>query len=328
MGYYYGRSPDQVQRDNGTRFTFDKMVERYNKVVPLRGKRKQFDVRPMNERSRDWERVVKVNENEYYLTCFAWRYYELKQQNYKQARAITFLRNSDHDVLTIHTPRPHWQGANFDLWVSAFNSPSIFYFYDYNLPDGFRMGKYHSQNYVRHQQADGSWLDYTIQQGDIQFVQKHGEKEWKPLMVRREVVHQLDRTKTKAIREQIKPFHDYCMMMMDLANAESSYAWRNQVNGFMSENSQFKDWGEVFKHGEGDIPEHWFIMLQRYKYRIDNHKWRFNPEIGKHEYVRVLEKHKLMKTICDDVFAIAKPCKDIEVPLGKACVDRYRKWYR
>ena len=327
MGYWNARTPDEVQHNNGTRFTFDTLAERYAKVKPLQGKRKSLDVRPMSERSRDWERVVKVSDNEYYLTNTAYRYFDTGNYNGnatpKHCRAITFTRNEHDDVLTIHTPRRLWNNHEH-LAPHQFVAPSTFYFYDYNLPSGFRMFKHKAQNYVGHRQGDGSWLYFTAQKGDIKFTQKHGETEWKPLFVRRETIHKIDRKKAKEVRAMLKPFQDYCMTMVDIVEPKHDYG--NQVLNSMN-TIETDNWEDVFKQVGDDTPEHWFNMLQHYKHHAIDFVWSYDRTTGNHTYTKILNKDQIIKQSNNHAFQVAKPCKEVDVPLGEMCKDRYQSWF-
>lgn len=45
MGYGWNtRDGETVQRHNGQAYTFDKIAQRYESIVPLRGKRKALDI--------------------------------------------------------------------------------------------------------------------------------------------------------------------------------------------------------------------------------------------------------------------------------------------
>ena len=48
--------------------TFDGVVNVYNSITPLRGKRKPWDIRPLGKRTMWWERIVKVDDNTYLLS--------------------------------------------------------------------------------------------------------------------------------------------------------------------------------------------------------------------------------------------------------------------
>jgi hypothetical protein len=52
--------------------SFDDVVSEYNKTVPIRGARKAEDLRPLGQRRKWWERIIKVNENTYVLDDGGW----------------------------------------------------------------------------------------------------------------------------------------------------------------------------------------------------------------------------------------------------------------
>ena len=47
--------------------TFAEVEQAYNSILPIRGARANQDLRPLNKRSRTWERVVKFDDNTYGL---------------------------------------------------------------------------------------------------------------------------------------------------------------------------------------------------------------------------------------------------------------------
>lgn len=47
--------------------TFDEVVSRYNNTAPIRGARKPWDLRPIWDRKRWWERIIKIDDNTYAL---------------------------------------------------------------------------------------------------------------------------------------------------------------------------------------------------------------------------------------------------------------------
>ena len=51
--------------------SFDGIEKVYNSITPLRGRRKEWDIRPLQKRSKWWERIVKVNDSTYVL-CDGW----------------------------------------------------------------------------------------------------------------------------------------------------------------------------------------------------------------------------------------------------------------
>ena len=111
MGYGWNtRSSQAVQMQSRHYFTFESIAKHYESITPLRGKRKDKNIRPVGERNRDWERVVKVNDNEYYLTCTAYGYEDnqrLRGETPREdMRVMTFKRDEITETITLH--RPHW----------------------------------------------------------------------------------------------------------------------------------------------------------------------------------------------------------------------------
>jgi len=203
MGFGYGtRSPYEVQRDNGKRFDFDSIAKWYEEVKPVKGQRAKFNVRPVSERRRSWERMFKVSDNEYYISCNSWSHNE-DENTLAHRKAISFIKNGDQETIIVHTPRVYWgteTGKEPRLNVGALSTPSVFYFYSYNLPMGLSMDKYKCANYVKVATESGDKF-YTLEKGDVTFTRTVGDKYWNPLVVHRESVHTLARKQTKAIRE-------------------------------------------------------------------------------------------------------------------------------
>lgn len=48
--------------------TFDEVASWYNKTAPIRGVRKSWDLRPLWDRKRWWERIIKIDDNTYALS--------------------------------------------------------------------------------------------------------------------------------------------------------------------------------------------------------------------------------------------------------------------
>ena len=298
MGYgYYGRSPEQVQADNGGRFTFDTIKARYEAVKPLRGKRKDLNVRPLNERRRDWERVFMVNENEYYISHDAWRGRDEGNHN----RSITWFKRGDWEIITVHTPKSTWNNENRGrLAPYEFSSSSVYHFFNYNLPNGLSMANHKSCKYVQVDNSDSPPTYYTIEKGDITLQRRSGEKYWKPVVVHREFKHSLDRSKTKELRKSLEPFLEYYKVVEPLID-KTSYYYGNALEDFGS---------SVFNKVGDDVPESWFKIVERYKH--------------KNQWYRGDVKNLIIK----DLYQVAKPLVKEPVPLGTPVRDRYRTWVR
>jgi len=315
MGYWRSSSsPYDVQSAQGGRFTFETVKERYEATKPIQGKRKEENIRPIKRRDRSYERIVKVSDTEYYITFdgYKWR------TNHN--KAITWSLNNGMEFMTIHTPRKMWSHTDpTELYPRYLSSASIFWFYDFNMPVGFNMINHYVNKYVRYQDKY-----YTLEQGDIVFQRKEGSTEWQPLVVHRQFKHHIDREKTKELKEVIKPFLNYFDLMSEIV--ESNYGWGNIIIQSIKPDSMEKvapqEVIDMFKQTDS-VPDAWLLMTERYKRKLT-----YSRRVDGNWEDQRLHKDNLPKAILKDLYEIVKPCKNIEVPLGQLCIDRYKSWYR
>lgn len=324
MAYGYGgRNAYEVQRDNGRRFDFAKIKAHYESIKPINSKkRKHLDVRPIGERDRSWERVIKVNDNEYYLTCNAYPYYEIHSNAYKHTRAITLSLQGDKEVLTVHTPKLGYDQEKLAPW--HLSSPQTYYFYDFNLPVGLSMVNNKACKYVRLDTGDG-FKYFTLEKGDITFTRQVGHSLWSPLVVHRESVRNLDRQKTKEWRRLSKPLIEYLNIMMDMVEGKHIASYKNP---FMElDGVPIMD---VFKQTEdGNPPPQWFALAEYYKHRCTENRWEeyINERGGKAwNRTEIVDKSKLSGKLHKDLYKLVKPFAVKEVPLGEMCKDPYKGW--
>ena len=333
----YGRNPEEVQRDNGQHYDFNKIAERYEAVVPLRGKRKAQNIRPHGERDRDWERIIKVSDNEYYVSNNAYRWYD--KQVVIPNRAITFKRNDDGtELVIVHTPRVYWGEKPEDrerLLPKQLGVPSSFFFYMYNLPSGMSMDKYHSKNYlaIRNSDSAGDISYYILEKGDVHLTKQVGDKYFKPLIVHREVHRSLDRKKTKAIREELSSFVEYVRVMLPLVEADRQHmytrpmAWAyttskegTYISGSIAEDCFDKGWRGLFT---GEPNELSFKLVQYYKYMCNRTVW--NWETRQHDSIEATPE-RVANYIAKEVYEHERPLHEEPVELGKRTFDKYRNW--
>jgi hypothetical protein len=315
MGYYANScSPYDVQSYQGGRFDFEGVKKRYEDTIPLRGKRKEQNIRPIKRRDRAFERIVKVSDTEYYVTFDAY------QHRTHHNKGITWSLNNGMEFMTIHTPRKMWGSPpSMDLSPREFSSSSVYWFYDFNLPIDFSMVNHRANKYVRY---DNKY--YTVEKGDIMFQRKQGESHWLPLMVHREFKHTLDRTQTKQLRESIKPFMEYYDIMCDIVDKSGRWDYGNPIyKAIAGEQNITVELDEVmalFKPSGDSVPDGWLGMVERYKHRISGYDYQTRTD--RHD------RHKLSNEICKDLFHLVRPCKTTEVPVGTLSNDRYKQWYR
>jgi hypothetical protein len=304
-----------VQRHQGQSFDFERIKKHYEDTIPLRGKRKEQNIRPIYRRDRAYERMVKVSDTEYYVTFDA--YQGRKCHN----KAISWSLNNGIEFMTIHTPKVVWGASpSLDLYARSFSSSSTFWFYDFNLPTEFNMVNYRANKYVRYNDKY-----YTVELGDIMFQRKVGEKDWLPLLVHREFKHTLDRTKTKELRKSIKPFMAYFDVMCEIVEGAGRWSYGNPiyqaVAGDENRTIHPDEAIALFKPSQdGSVPDGWLGMVERYKHKITGYDY--------HTRTNIHERHKLPKEICNDLFRVVKPCIKTEVPLGTLTHDRYKGWFR
>ena len=340
MGFGWNtRSAEDVQHHNGRAYTFGKIAKRYEEIVPLRGKRKAQDIRPHGERARCWERIAKVNDQEYYLTNNAYSYYD--KYGYTPSRAITFKRDDEgNETIIVHTPRQYWGDKPEDrqkLMPKQLGVPSYFFFYNYNLPDGLGMHKYHNKNYLEVQNSDNTndTSFYILEKGDVVVTRQVGEKYFKPLIVHREVYRKLDRTKTKALREELKDFKEYVRIMLPLTEHARHGMYETPIRWAMRETdpsithygqSDFakechgKGWRGLFTGEPSDL---WFKLVQYYKYQCRTHTW--NSATRDYVYIEP-SPQTVMNLITNQVYAVEKPLHEEPVELGVRTFDKYRNW--
>jgi len=299
-GNWNARSPEEVQRYNGKRTDFNTAVERYESIKPLIGKRKVLDIRPLGERDRAQERIIKVSDTEYYLTCFEWGWRDKQRLEGSkiddEPRAITLKQEGNVETIIIHNA------------CYGFISPSIFYFYNYNLPIGMSMEKYRGSNYVRVDDGKGSYNYYRVDKMDTTFYRPKGGSYWTALNVFREVKHKLNRAKTKVIREKLKTFIDYAKVMLPLVEPKYSYGSVLDVH--------WEDF--VTLKNPDEIPESWLKAVSHYADRLSRYDWSTKAH--------TVNEKGLIPMIQKQAYRAAQPF-DVElVPLGDLSYDPYRSW--
>jgi hypothetical protein len=193
----------------------------------------------------------------------------------------------------------------------GFVSPSIYFFYDYNLPVGMCLTKHGGTTYlaVRKPDNENQYNYYTLNQGDVTFYRPKGGTTWTPLHVYREVKHKLDRKKTKAIREKLKAFAEYAKIMFPLVEP-SGYSYGSVLD------VHWKDF--VTPKTPDEIPESWLTAVAGYKQRLNRWNWQAKT----YEY----DEAKLIPKIQKEAYRIEKPFEVEVVPLGQLSRDPYKSW--
>lgn len=323
MGYYYNtRSPYDVQYDQGLRGGFEVVKKKYEDTKPLRGVRAKLDIRPIKQRDRTWERIIKVSDNEYYITNNAYTYHDrnkLSGQEYREHnRCITYKLEGEQETIIVHAPRKTWGNAKtetgeFPIDRHGLSAPSNMYFYHFNLPAGLNIQNIKSDKFLQVEHEGGAKY-YTMTQGDITLTRKLTEKYWTPLVVHRIIKRVIDRKKSKAAREQAKPLLDYLKIMLPLVEHKWHYG-----NLLLKCAEEVKlPLSEVLAPQGDEVPAHWYNLAQGYK--AQSRRWDYGN--NGHEYSETRLEHNVLK----DLYMLTKPFKTIEVPLGEIAHDRYKNW--
>lgn len=322
MGFYYNtRSPYDVQRDQGRRAGFEGIRNTYEQTKPIRGKRATLDIRPIGERDRTWERVIKVSDTEYYITNNAYTYSDmckLRGQEYRgHSRAITYKLEGEQETIILHAPRATWREKNadgeFPIDTSGFNAPSNFYFYAFNLPIGLGMENIKSDKFLWIEDEERKRQYYTLTKGDVVVTRKLTESVWKPLVVHRIVKRTIDRKKSKAVREQAKSLLNYIKTMMPLVEHKWSYG--NLLDKCARDNAVTLE--QILAPQGDDIPTYWFSLAEGYK--AQSRSWSYDDGY-------TFREEAVERNVLKDLYRLTKPFKTIEVPLGEIAHDRYKNW--
>jgi hypothetical protein len=310
MGHWKGmRSSSQVQSESPNKYlNFEKVKEIYENTKPIRGKRECLNIRPVGERGRTQDRVIKVSDEEYYLTCNSYAYVSRdKKAQDTHCRAITFIKRYDNETIIIHTPKGSY-GTLTPRWL---NAPSMLYFYHYKLPNEFGVHNHRGKKYIAHT-VDGETKYYTMAKGDIVFLKRQTDSHFRPFEVHREYVRALDKDQTKVANQKIKPFLDYAKTMINLVENEK-WTRDNPLSVIPIE--------QLFKQ---EPSEWWLDVVENYKHRIRSDSYiRVD---GEYKSITEYKTHLLGKKIQNDLYKLVRPFKLIEVELGKVCYDKYANW--
>ena len=197
------------------------------------------------------------------------------------------------------------------------------------------MYKHHSKNYlcVKNSDADGDLSYYILEKGDVVFTRGAFDKYFKPLVVHREFHRSLDRSKTKAIRQELSSFAEYMRVMMPMVEADrmrmysTPVFWAHQkdteglyMSGEIAQECLGKGWRGLFA---GEPNELSFKLVQYYKYKCQRSRW--NAEARAYEPLEVTPQ-TIASHIANEVYRYEKPFHEEPVELGKLTNDKYRTW--
>ena len=100
--------------------SFDNVAKMYEEIVPLRGKRKAENIRPIWNRRYFWRRVVKMNDNKYVLHDGDYTWQRTFEESCDLA-PITWERKEDGDYITIR----NCHGSSYSVSRYSFLSNAL-----------------------------------------------------------------------------------------------------------------------------------------------------------------------------------------------------------
>jgi hypothetical protein len=105
--------------------TFDEVASWYNKTAPIRGARKAWDLRPLWDRKRWWERIIKIDDNTYALSdgnsAYSTRGKEATEEKLAEVNReallvapIVWMRRKDGDYVRVRGSVNHgWSTSRY-----------------------------------------------------------------------------------------------------------------------------------------------------------------------------------------------------------------------
>jgi hypothetical protein len=210
--------------------SFEGIEKIYNAITPLRGQRKEHDIRPLQKRSKWWERIIKVDDNTYVLAD-GWVSYsygkpnapeEVKAEDLDRVLTlspIVWQRRADGDYVQIRSNvnrSSSWSRYKFlDTFLPAklphgFDSSGVHWIshqgQKYVLPKGIRKYDYNPKT-KQHEliEREDRYLEFKHVGGDA-YVLSHGGYTKTVPIVNREV--------TKQYNKKIRELWDYARVIL------------------------------------------------------------------------------------------------------------------
>jgi len=200
--------------------SFNDVAKCYAETIPIRGKKKPLDIRPIGNRRYDWNRIIKFDENTYALTDGYWTNTDPTQrfgdEDTKKLCPVLWERKPDGDYMTLHTH------------LTNHCAVSRYWFIQSYIPDGFDFNWYSQtgKHFIKYKGVDyylpksKAKIDYGNR--IIEF------KEYHRLIFKYEAdsnftrvgdknlctTRRLDKSLTKEYRPYIKKFFEYMQIML------------------------------------------------------------------------------------------------------------------
>jgi hypothetical protein len=200
--------------------SFNDVAKCYAETIPIRGKKKPLDVRPIGNRRYDWNRIIKFDENTYGLTDGYWTNTDptrrFGDEDTKKLSPVIWERKPDGDYMTLHSHlSQHCAVSRY--WFIRNYTPTGFDF-DWYTRTGKHFIKYKGVEYYLPKSVVA--MDYGNKVCDF--------KEYYNLIFKHEAdgnftrvgdknlctTRRLDKSLTKEYRPHIKKFFEYMQVML------------------------------------------------------------------------------------------------------------------
>ena len=200
--------------------SFDDVAKCYAETIPIRGKKKVWDIRPIGNRRYDWNRIIKFDENTYALTDGYWTNPDptnrFTDEDIKMLCPVIWERKPDGDHMTLHTHLTHHCAV------------SRYWFIQNYTPDGFDFDWYSrtGKHFIKYKGTE-----YYLPKSEVKM--DYGNKvcdfkQYHRLTFKHEAdsnftrvgdknlctTRRLDKSLTKEYRPYVKKFFEYMQVML------------------------------------------------------------------------------------------------------------------
>ena len=314
--------PDSIYNDyhyrgNNVRLgSHARAKEMYEKVKPLGGGRKKYgiDLRPLTDRHRYWEALIKDSGS--YGVGFVTSY---AQYSGKVPRVITGFNHSEKQLLMVH---PDESLTFTRTYMSSYSTWGLL---GALLPRELALVKFGAKQYIRALQEGGGYKYYHVPRSgnpvdnSIRFLPRataDGGRVFDVLGCNAETKYIVDRKLTNIVRDKFAKFmdyYDYMHKLLDQEVAETlSHSWVNRMKAerfFRSSDWLGLDWdnADEFPPLWGEAVKH--MILTHTSVRWERESDSYKTDVRPPEAIRSLYHGEAL-------YAITRPYKAVEVELG------------
>lgn len=297
---------------------YEQAKARYESVKPIGGLRKKFggDFRPITDRYRTWEVFMRKGDD--YGFGFSSSYITYTHEKDADGKNVAKPIKLNGTVYPVVMFSPDGVVTYTANWASSYTTWDILAAV---LPDGMRLAKFGSKQYMELAQPDGSYKYFLSPMHGLlmRFIpyESDGKRFFRvhPDDITRESKIVVDRDKSKRMGEEFKAFIEYHKMMGDLITSGMDVKdhWRERKGlAFLSSN----DW--LFREKGEDYGSKWADAIVAF-FQINNRvtqRWNSNTQT-----FEITDTHRgnledILKMPRSKLVRMTKPYKRVDVPIG------------